>query len=57
MNHLRYDNAPELVQGKLKEFCQLHSIRQNSTGGKNEPNQNRREKKIGTIKDIATLII
>ena len=24
MNHLYHDNAPELVQGKFTEFCQLH---------------------------------
>ncbi len=57
MNHLHHDNAPELTQGKLKEFCQLHAIRQTTTGGRDKPNQNRCENKIGTIKDIATLIM
>ena len=40
MNHLHHDNAPELVLGKLKEFCQLHVIRQTVTGGSSKPNQN-----------------
>ena len=57
MNHLHHDNAPELTQGKLKEFCQLHAIRQTTTGGRDKPNQNRCENKIGTIKDKSTLIM